>query len=202
MNLTNGQEIYINDDIYYGDMIDKKVIEQLLKRASENNISLGLILKDDIVINFFTEESYHNFTNYIKAQVKNLNHQPFDTSKEVLQIWLFASNDIVDEYRKEFTTLDFIDWGNYGADVLPRGLSKANGIKKIADIMGYQKENMYAFGDGDNDAFMFKEVGTSVAMGNGSMLAKKNATMITDDISNDGLYKAIKKLNLLQKRKK
>ena len=121
MNLTNGQEIYINDDIYYGDMIDKKVIEQLLKRASENNISLGLILKDDIVINFFTEESYHNFTNYIKAQVKNLNHQPFDTSKEVLQIWLFASNDIVDEYRKEFTTLDFIDWGNYGADVLPRG---------------------------------------------------------------------------------
>ena len=178
-------------------MIDKKVIEQLLKRASENNISLGLILKDDIVINFFTEESYHNFTNYIKAQVKNLNHQPFDTSKEVLQIWLFASNDIVDEYRKEFTTLDFIDWGNYGADVLPRGLSKANGIKKIADIMGYQKENMYAFGDGDNDAFMFKEVGTSVAMGNGSMLAKKNATMITDDISNDGLYKAIKKLNLL-----
>ena len=197
MNLTNGQEIYINDDIYYGDMIDKKVIEQLLKRASENNISLGLILKDDIVINFFTEESYHNFTNYIKAQVKNLNHQPFDTSKEVLQIWLFASNDIVDEYRKEFTTLDFIDWGNYGADVLPRGLSKANGIKKIADIMGYQKENMYAFGDGDNDAFMFKEVGTSVAMGNGSMLAKKNATMITDDISNDGLYKAIKKLNLL-----
>lgn len=54
MNLTNGQEIYINDDIYYGDMIDKKVIEQLLKRASENNISLGLILKDDIVINFLT----------------------------------------------------------------------------------------------------------------------------------------------------
>lgn len=197
MNLTNGQEIYINDDIYYGDVIDKKVIEQLLKRASENNISLGLILKDDIVINFFTEESYHNFTNYIKAQVKNLNHQPFDTSKEVLQIWLFASNDIVDEYRKEFTTLDFIDWGNYGADVLPRGLSKANGIKKIADIMGYQKENMYAFGDGDNDAFMFKEVGTSVAMGNGSMLAKRSATMVTDDISNDGLYKAVKKLNLL-----
>lgn len=51
--------------------------------------------------------------------------------------------------------------------------------------------------NGDNDAFMFKEVGTSVAMGNGSMLAKKSATMITDDISNDGLYKAIKKLNLL-----
>lgn len=96
-------------------------------------------MKDDIVINFFTEESYHNFTNYIKAQVKNLNHQPFDTSKEVLQIWLFASNDIVDEYRKEFTTLDFIDWGNYGADVLPRGLSKANGIKKLLILWAIKK---------------------------------------------------------------
>lgn len=149
------------------------------------------------MINFFNEESYHNSTNYIQARVRNLNHQPFDTSKEVLQIWIFASNDIIDAYRKEFTTLDFIDWGNYGADVLPSGLSKASGIHRIANMMGYQKKNMYAFGDGDNDALMFQAVGTSVAMGNGSRLAKRSATMVTDDISNDGLYKAVKKLNLL-----
>lgn len=197
MNLTNGQEIYMHNDIYYGEGIDKEIIKVFLQRASEQNISLGLILKDEIVINFFNEESYHNFTNYIQARVRNLNHQPFDTSKEVLQIWIFASNDIIDAYRKEFTTLDFIDWGNYGADVLPSGLSKASGINRIANMMGYQKKNMYAFGDGDNDALMFQAVGTSVAMGNGSRLAKRSATMVTDDISNDGLYKAVQKLNLL-----
>ena len=94
MNLTNGQEIYMHNDIYYGEGIDKEIIKVFLQRASEQNISLGLILKDEIVINFFNEESYHNFTNYIQARVRNLNHQPFDTSKEVLQIWIFASNDM------------------------------------------------------------------------------------------------------------
>jgi hydroxymethylpyrimidine pyrophosphatase-like HAD family hydrolase len=56
---------------------------------------------------------------------------------------------------------------------------------------------MYAFGDGDNDVMMFKCVGTSVAMGNGSIKAKENASFITDDISDDGLYNALKKLNLI-----
>ena len=34
-------------------------------------------------------------------------------------------------------------------------------------------------------------------MGNGSLKAKANATFVTDDISDDGLYKALEKLNLL-----
>lgn len=56
---------------------------------------------------------------------------------------------------------------------------------------------MYAFGDGDNDAEMFKVVGTSVAMGNASKIAKDNATFVTDTIDNDGLYRAVKKIGLI-----
>lgn len=197
MNLTNGQEIYINDKIYYGNSINKKVIIQLLKRAQKDKISMGLMLKDEIVMNFFTDESYNNFNNYIKGNVRNLNFQPFDYTKDVLQLWMFAKNEVINQYRQEFKELNFLNWGNYGADILPIGSSKANGIIKIAKLMGYKKEKMYAFGDGDNDVLMFKVVGTSVAMGNGSIMAKNNATFITDDVSNDGLYKAIKHLNLL-----
>ena len=87
--------------------------------------------------------------------------------------------------------------GNYGADIIPNGSSKANGINKIVEKMGYKKENMYAFGDGDNDAEMFKVVGTSVAMGNASKIAKDNATFVTDTIDNDGLYRAVKKIGLI-----
>ena len=70
-------------------------------------------------------------------------------------------------------------------------------INKIVEKMGYKKENMYAFGDGDNDAEMFKVVGTSVAMGNASKIAKDNATFVTDTIDNDGLYRAVKKIGLI-----
>lgn len=197
MNLSNGQEIYIGEKAYFGTPIAKETIKKLLMRAEVEMVSIGLILKNEIVMNFFTNESHFNFIHYVQAKVTNLNHKPFDFTKDVLQVWLFASNEIIQTYREVFPNLDFIDWGGYGADVLPHGVSKANGIQKIANLIGYEKANMYAFGDGDNDAPMFEVVGTSVAMGNGSILAKKKATMITDESSNDGLYKAIMQLKLL-----
>lgn len=197
MNLTNGQEIYINGKTYYGDMFDKEVLTRLLKASEERNNPLGLILKDDIIMNFITEESTYTFTTYIKATVTNLDHKPFDLSRDVMQVWLFAKNEDIEHYKEEFMDVLFLNWGHYGADVIPFGASKARGINHIKSIMGYKKENMYAFGDGDNDTFMFEAVGTSVAMGNGSKLAKAKATFITDDISEDGLYNAVKRLKLI-----
>lgn len=197
LNLSNGQEIFFDDELIYESEIDKVDLENLLKLGEEKNYSLGLITNEEVEMNFFTDESYNNFTSYIKAEVKNLKHQPFDTNKKVMQIWMFATNEEIDQTALLFPNLTFLKWGGYGADVIPNGASKAKGIKIIQKIMNYETENMYAFGDGDNDALMFTVVGTGVAMGNASGLAKEKAHMITDHISNDGLYKAVKKLNLI-----
>lgn len=197
MNLSNGQEIVINNKVEYGDSIDKDVLRKLLDTSVKRNNPLGIILKDEIVMNFITEESYKNFTTYIKKEVRNLDYAPFDYEQDVIQIWIFATNEELKLYKKEFPKLCFLNWGDYGADIIPCTASKARGIIHIQSLMGYKKENMYAFGDGDNDVSMFKVVGTSVAMGNGSILAKDNATYITDRIEDDGLYKALKMLKLL-----
>lgn len=197
MNLSNGQEIMIDGKFNYGNIFDKEVLKKLLDISVKMNTPMGLILKNEIVMNFITEASTYCFTTYIKNDVKNLNFEPFDLEQDVIQIWLFATNDEINEIEKSFPELSFLKWGNYGADVIPVGSSKARGIKHIQELMDYKKENMYAFGDGDNDVMMFGCVGTSVAMGNASIKAKENATFITDDISDDGLYKALKKLNLI-----
>jgi len=197
LNLSNGQEIYFENKLIYEKTICKEDVKQLLELGEKRNYPLGMITDEEVEMNFFTEESYRNFTNYIKAEVKNLNHQPFDLQKKVLQIWMFASNEEIDKTSSLFPNLCFLKWGGYGADIIPMGSSKAEGIKIIQNKMGYKKENMYAFGDGDNDAFMFGIVGTGVAMGNGSKLAKEKASFVTDSIGEDGLYKAVKKLNLI-----
>lgn len=197
-NLSNGQEIFFGDQLIYESGIDKDDLEALLKLGEEKKYSLGLITNKEVEMNFFTEESYQNFTSYIKANVKNLNHQPFDANQKVMQIWMFATNEEIDQTAILFPNLTFLKWGEYGADVIPKGASKAKGIQLIQKMMQYEKENMYAFGDGDNDALMFTVVGTGVAMGNASQLAKEKAHIITDHISKDGLYKAVKKLNLIE----
>lgn len=196
-NLSNGQEIIINKQKYYGLPIDQKIVQDLIEITTKKNHSLGIISKSSIEMTFFTDESYHNFTEYIKKEVNNLDHQPYNLQKPVLQFWLFAKNDEIAFYKERFPQLEFFNWGRYGADILPAGQSKASGIKHIQKIKGYKTENMYAFGDGDNDVKMFEVVGTSCAMGNASPKALASADFITDDITNDGLFKALVKLKLL-----
>lgn len=198
LNLSNGQEIYINGELIRENYLEKEEVAKILKKSVEQNTPLGLITKEEIEINFITNEGSKYFSTFIKPDVKNLNYSEFDLNKGVYQIWLFATNEIIELYQKEFPKLDIIKWGNYGADIIPVNASKAEGIKYIQKLMGYDFENLYAFGDGDNDAKMFKAVGTSVAMGNGSNLAKGAATFITDNIEDDGLYKACLKLKLIE----
>lgn len=198
LNLSNGQEIYIDQKLIRETYIRKNDIKNLLIKSREFNTPLGLITNDDIVINFYTEESAKHFTTFIKSDVKILNDEIFDLNKGVHQVWLFATNEQIDQLQELFDTLDFLKWGSYGADVIPSDSSKAEGIKFIQSIMGYETCNMYAFGDGDNDVKMFKAVGTSVAMNNGSKNAKEAATFVTDNIDEDGLYKAILKLKFIE----
>lgn len=197
LNLSNGQEIYIDHHKEYGPFFEKEVLKKLLDFSLKNHNPLGIISKDEVVMNFTTAESYQSFTSYIKKEVRDLNYAPYDINKEVIQVWLFATNEEIALYQKEIPELNFLNWGKYGADIIPQNASKARGIEHIQKVKGYLSENMYAIGDGDNDVSMFKAVKTSIAMGNGSIKAKENATMITDDISNDGLYNALKKLNLI-----
>ena len=57
--------------------------------------------------------------------------------------------------------------------MIVRDGSKATGIRKTIDYLGFSIQDTYAFGDGLNDMEMLKEVGTGVAMGNAHPLLKK-----------------------------
>ena len=54
-----------------------------------------------------------------------------------------------------------------------------------------------AFGDDLNDISMFHIVKYGVCMGNGKDEAKKEAFYVTDNIENDGLYKALKYFDVI-----
>jgi len=68
-------------------------------------------------------------------------------------------------------------------DVLPLGGSKAQGIEKAIEKLGYTKEQVYAFGDYLNDIEMLQFVGNGVAMGNAPDLVKNAAKYVTKDVS-------------------
>jgi len=74
---------------------------------------------------------------------------------------------------------------------------KAEGIKKLINKLGFQMEDVYAFGDGLNDMEMLGEVGTGVAMGNAPDAVKKKAVYVTKSVSDNGIWHGLKELKLI-----
>jgi Cof subfamily protein (haloacid dehalogenase superfamily) len=82
-------------------------------------------------------------------------------------------------------------------EVTMAGINKAYGMKVIGDYLGISKADMIAFGDGPNDIDMLEYAGVGIAMGNAGEYTKSAADMVTDRISEDGIYNALEKLGII-----
>ena len=84
-----------------------------------------------------------------------------------------------------------------GADLVEKGYSKADGLKRLCEHYGIDIRDTYAFGDSMNDLEIIKAAGTGIAVGNAVKELKEAADMVCDDIKNDGIYKACRDLGLI-----
>ena len=86
---------------------------------------------------------------------------------------------------------------NIHVDIYLFGYSKGGAVKYLYEHLGIPYENTYDFGDGQNDLEMMELVKYSTAMGNSTDEIKNKAYAITDNVTDDGIYKALKKYNLI-----
>lgn len=131
---------------------------------------------------------YHS--SFIKREYNNEQVYSFD---------IFFDNDNhfnqIDEELKE------VLFNRHGpvmsADATIIGYDKGTAIKSIINYFNIKHEDTYAFGDGTNDLLMFKSVANKVAMGNAIDDLKQEATYITKNINDDGVYYALKYFKLI-----
>ena len=82
-------------------------------------------------------------------------------------------------------------------ELVPEGMSKGAGIRKLCEKLAISVSDTYAIGDSVNDLEMLNSSGTGIVMGNGSSAAKEYGDYITDDINHDGIYNALKNFDLI-----
>lgn len=93
--------------------------------------------------------------------------------------------------REELKDYDLLMVGKDWLEIMPRGVSKASGLQKVAERVGCTMKEVMAFGDAENDIPMLQEAGIGVAMGNAMETAKEAASYVTDTNENNGIGKAI-----------
>lgn len=83
------------------------------------------------------------------------------------------------------------------ADTSFDDIDKGKAILRMAEYLGVDMKDTYAFGDGYNDIVMLKTAGHGIAMGNGVAEAKAVADYVTSRIDENGIRNGMKHYELI-----
>lgn len=106
-------------------------------------------------------------------------------------VWINEESDFDTFYSYITKDFDYIDRGNNFGEIVPKGHSKATGIKFLQEHFDIPLENCYAIGDSSNDLPMLQYVPNSIAMGNSTPLLFDLVSFVTKDIEDDGIEHAL-----------
>lgn len=192
----NGQIIIKDKKTIYKNPMPKEQVLKVVNMLNEKGLGHGFLGEDDETLNIVDEKGKLAFE-LVDMKLPRIDPE-FYLDNDIYQMWSFCERRDHDYFKQALNDFEVVSWLGDGFDILSKGMSKKEGIKKILEIEGIPLENAYAFGDGDNDIEMLDYIPVSVAMGNASDTAKAHAKYITDDIKEDGLYNGLIMLGLIK----
>ena len=84
----------------------------------------------------------------------------------------------------------------YFLEIMPKGIDKAQSLARLLEVLGLEREQMIACGDGYNDLTMIKYAGLGVAMENAVLPLRQAADYITASNNHDGVGVVVEKFML------
>jgi Cof subfamily protein (haloacid dehalogenase superfamily) len=193
---ANGAYTRHGDRIIHTIPIAQEIVQSVKAFADDNNNSLS----------FFTDQLSmnnvrHPATLMAMKETLSLDEYPPTTtnilSEEVYLMCLYANEQEGKKYITQFPHLKFERWHPSIMNVLQDDVSKSIAVEAVLKYFNLLPKEAIAFGDGDNDIDMLKQVGYGIAMGNGSVALKNIADYITMKSDEGGIDYALRKLQLI-----
>lgn len=191
---------YIEDkkgNVIYSNKIAKDKVEEYITWTKEVGIDYGLVGSHATKLSRRTEM----ISQAIDPIYPDLEVDPdFYQKEDIYQMWTFEDqgDDLVLP-ESLASTLRMVRWHEHSSDVVPISGSKAAGVAKVVDQLGFKPENVMVFGDGLNDLELFDYAGISVAMGVSHEKIKEKADYITKTLEEDGIFDALEGFGMVEK---
>lgn len=107
----------------------------------------------------------------------------------------FIRKSIGDEFQLIFHESPSGDVFN--GEIVIKGFNKGSAVKKVCEYLNISKKDTVAFGDSMNDLDLIEVVHHGVAMGNAVNILKEKAKAICESVTDDGIYKELKRIQLI-----
>lgn len=191
---------YIEDkksNVIYSNKIAKDKVEEYIAWTKEVGIDYGLVASHTAKLSTRTDM----ISQAIDPIYPDLDVDPdFYEKEDIYQMWTFEDQgDDLTLPESLASTLRMVRWHELSSDVVPISGSKAAGVAKVVEHLGYKPENVMVFGDGLNDLELFDYAGISVAMGISHDKIKEKADYITKTLEEDGIFDALERFGMVEK---
>ncbi|MGL5378365.1 HAD family hydrolase [Clostridium sp.] len=196
----NGSYADLDEEVLFDYNIENNKLNEILTLLEENNIDYLLEGK---------EKSY--ISSYDAKELMDLLSQANISKDSITDTWDKSNvrcNKIIGHLNNEEVYRDIIEKyeGDFAFMVHPSRISfemyvsaytKGYGVEQLIEKLDIDRENTYAFGDGENDIEMFQAVKHGIAMGDYHDRLKEHAYDFTHNVENEGIYEGLKKLGLI-----
>ena len=192
---TNGEVGFVNGEVVYADNIP----EDKVKLANDLADQYGLVMevcteRGRFFTNTPNEWVFDYLTRFVETIPEVKNHQ----YEHISALLLFAPEHLDEELKPILSQhFNYFRFDKCGVDLRYHPCSKGEGIVEILNYLGLKKEDAIAIGDDYGDIEMFKEVGLSIAVGNGRDEVKEKATYIAETIHEHGVKLALEDLQII-----
>lgn len=193
----NGGYCFAGDKVIYKHSIPDRDVEALIRyMETEESFPCAFVREKDIYMNYKDEtvEEIFNMLNFPEPPIRPMSEIRGET---VYQLVSFFTADQEKKIMPILSHCESTRWNPLFTDVVPAGSSKRIGINKMLEYFRIPLNECVAFGDGGNDVAMLEHAGIGVAMGNAEDDVKQYADYVTDSVDEDGIFKALKHLNII-----
>jgi Cof subfamily protein (haloacid dehalogenase superfamily) len=191
----------LTQEVFFRATMRRELVLEVVRLARQQHWHLVIYIDETMYVQSFRRETrfYHDLLGRDVQQVENLAPVVTSASVEPAKFLIVADHTsrqgaghIQRDLEQRFggkmqvvrSHLLFVE-GN------PLGVSKGEGLRRLAEHLGISRAQVMAIGDQGNDVAMLEWAGLGVAMGNGSAAAKAAADWIAPPLGKDGVIAAI-----------
>lgn len=191
----NGQYVEYRGNCLIDFPLKNVQIQEVTNYLISQNIAYGYMTVDKIFV-FDETPALTNALTSLHIPYHTIKAEDFDKSLPIYQILAFYDDNRTANlhFAEQLKT---VRWHVSGVDILDKHGSKMRGISAVLQHLNILSEDVWAFGDGLNDIEMLQSVGFGVAVGNAHPDLKAVADFVADDIKNDGIFKSLQQLNII-----
>lgn len=173
--------------------VPEEDIRSIIPLFEKRTIPVAFVEKEKIYINFI-DERVRSAQKAISSKLPSCGTW---TGDSVYLVNAFADEATVRQMMKQMPHCRMTRWNTFGVDIIAEEGGKEKGMEHVLQRFGIAREEIIAFGDGENDMEMLAFAGIGVAMGNAEESVKKCADYVTGDVDKRGILSALQHFKLV-----